>query len=434
VTTGEDVDEPWQVPDRAARRTNPLNAAKDPSAGRELYLQECAACHGLSGRGDGAKVKELNVSPADLSRRALRNQSDGTLFWKISQGKSPMPSFRLRFSEKERWRIVNYVRSLAGQENAGAAESPGDFESHGQAHQPTAKSQLRAEGRTESNQRSDPSVSRGKELYAQHCADCHGTAGKGDGPQAADLKVTPADLTSPEIQRETDEALFRIVSTGKKPMPAFAQKLSENDLRMIIRYCRTLTYPQALDHPEVAVAPPQSSGDGPNQVRSALAAYMHVLTNPVPIYGLGAAVLALCGGLLMRNRSAQLVALWLVFLSAAAAWPAYFFGHKAYQQIRGIVDPDGQNWLAIHMHRADALIYVFYALGLLALTAVVLPKRLPKSRFPLALVTLGLALICLAAGGWVAKAGGQIHHPEFRTHIALRVEPNPRLTENSPKQ
>jgi mono/diheme cytochrome c family protein len=427
VKNDGDADEAWQVPNRAARRTNPLTADKNSGAGQELYLQECIACHGVSGKGDGAKVKELNVSPADLSRPALRNQSDGTLFWKISQGKSPMPSFRLRFSEKERWMIVNYVRSLAAQEGPGAAELPGASESHAKrGPQELEKSQIGANP----DRSSDRSVSRGKELYAEHCADCHGTAGKGDGPHAADLKVNPADLTSPEVQRETDEALFKIVSTGKKPMPAFAQKLSENDLRMIIRYCRTLAHPQALDHSDISVVPPGSASDRPNQVGFARLGYFHVLTNPVPIYGLGAAVLTLFGALLMRNRAAQLVALWLVFLSAAAAWPAYFFGHKAYQQVHTIIDREGQDYLALHMHRADRLIYVFYALGVLALTAVLLPKRVPKSGFPLALLTFSLALVCLGAGAWIAKAGGQIHHPEFRAHSAHQVQPNGALTKN----
>lgn len=106
----------------------------------------------------------------------------------------------------------------------------------------------------------------------------------------------------------------------------------------------------------------------------------------------------------------------MIFIFAASAWPAHFFGHKAYGQLYPIIDGEGQEWLSLHMHRADRWIYLFYALALSALATVLLPRKLPKSAVPLALFTLSLALFCLGVGGWMAKAGGRIRHPEFRSH------------------
>jgi len=374
----------------------------------------------VSPKGDGAKVTELNVTPADLSRPALRNQSDGALFWKISEGKVPMLSFRLRFSEKERWSIVNYVRTLASQRSIAGPTPTGVSGRAAQAAQAQSSAPSSWQAPAEASRQVNPvpadqsSLARGKQLYSHECADCHGAAGKGDGPGASDLKATPADLSNPAVQQQTDGTLFWKLSAGKKPMPSFEKKLPEKDRWMIVSHLRTLAGGKARG--SKANNPlPQGPSKSPN-LETWSWPYLHVLINPLPIYGLGAAVLGLLIGVLMRSRPAQLVALCLIFIFAASAWPAQFFGHKAYGQLYPILDSDGQEWLSLHMHRADRLIYVFYALALSAVAAALLPKRLPKSALPLTLFTLSLALICLGAGGWIAKAGGRIRHPEFRGH------------------
>jgi hypothetical protein len=79
-----------------------------------------------------------------------------------------------------------------------------------------------------------------------------------------------------------------------------------------------------------------------------------------------------------------------------------------------IVDDDGKAWLDAHMHRAEKVVYIFAALAALALTAIVLPLKIPKTAFPLALITLLFALATLGTGGWIAWAGGKVRHPEFR--------------------
>ena len=111
--------EPWVAPARAVRKANPIPAeAKSVAQGRELFTAGCFPCHGPAGKGDGPAAATLEndgkpVLPGNLSDPKLWQQSDGALFWKISEGKSPMPAFQESFSEEQRWQIVNYMRTLA---------------------------------------------------------------------------------------------------------------------------------------------------------------------------------------------------------------------------------------------------------------------------------------------------------------------------------
>ena len=113
---------PWTAPARAARKQNPISAdAKSVEAGKVLYTAACLPCHGTAGKGDGPAAAALErngapVRPGNLSSPKLWDQSDGALFWKISEGNTPMPSFQESFTEEQRWQIVNYVRTLAAKE------------------------------------------------------------------------------------------------------------------------------------------------------------------------------------------------------------------------------------------------------------------------------------------------------------------------------
>ena len=143
--------------------------------------------------------------------------------------------------------------------------------------------------------------------------------------------------------------------------------------------------------------------------------HVHVLVNHFPIIGLAMAILALALALMHHSRKTEMIALILVFVAAASAWPVNFTGQRAYKAVRAITDDAGTLWLDAHMERAEKAAPAFYLLTLLAAAALVAPHKWPRTTRPLAIATLALALLCEGAGGWIALAGGQIRHPEFRS-------------------
>jgi hypothetical protein len=149
--------------------------------------------------------------------------------------------------------------------------------------------------------------------------------------------------------------------------------------------------------------------------------YVHVLINPMPVYGMAMGVLALGAALLLRNKTAQTIGIGLVILAAASAWPVAHFGQNAYKQIRGIADDAGQDALDEHMERADKLVPIFYATAALGVIALIGQRKFLKAATPLAAITLAAAIASLGAGGWISKAGGQIRHTEFR-HIGMSMD------------
>jgi len=105
----------WKAPPSAANRPNPVPVnATTLAAGQKLYVNNCLTCHGSSGKGDGPGGAALEKRPADLGARIKAGETDGALFWKISEGRSPMISWKGSLSETQRWELVNYIKSLAG--------------------------------------------------------------------------------------------------------------------------------------------------------------------------------------------------------------------------------------------------------------------------------------------------------------------------------
>lgn len=113
------AEEPWKAPARAARKENPIPAdPKSVGQGKELFVMGCLPCHGAAGKGDGPAAATLErngvrVRPGNLSLPEMWQQSDGEMFWKISEGRTPMPTWKESLNEEQRWLIVNYVRTLA---------------------------------------------------------------------------------------------------------------------------------------------------------------------------------------------------------------------------------------------------------------------------------------------------------------------------------
>ena len=105
----------WKAPPTAVHRPNPVPVnANTIGLGQKLYTSNCMTCHGPSGKGDGPGGAALEKKPADLGARIKAGETDGELFWKIAEGRSPMISWKGSLSETQRWELVNYIKTFAG--------------------------------------------------------------------------------------------------------------------------------------------------------------------------------------------------------------------------------------------------------------------------------------------------------------------------------
>src|SRR4051812_4635245 len=105
--TSYQPDSGWKAPDADAARLNPLaNRPEATGGGKKLFARNCVECHGSNGTGLEKKHS------ADLQLPIVQSQTDGTLFWKITNGNADrgMPSFS-KLPELQRWQLVLYLRT-----------------------------------------------------------------------------------------------------------------------------------------------------------------------------------------------------------------------------------------------------------------------------------------------------------------------------------
>lgn len=105
---------PWIVPDADKNKVNPIKAdASSLADGKELWVKHCQSCHGKTGKGDGSKAAQLKTEPGDFSKATTQSQTNGSLFYKIAQGRGDMPSFKKKIPENDDvWSLVNFMRTL----------------------------------------------------------------------------------------------------------------------------------------------------------------------------------------------------------------------------------------------------------------------------------------------------------------------------------
>lgn len=104
---------PWVAPKWADTLTNSnLSNPKFIKSGKGIYHSHCIVCHGDKGRGDGVSGFGLSVTPGDLNDLVTVNESDGAIFWKITNGKRPMMEYKFSLNDEERWQLVAYIRDL----------------------------------------------------------------------------------------------------------------------------------------------------------------------------------------------------------------------------------------------------------------------------------------------------------------------------------
>src|SRR5437588_10949667 len=142
--------------------------------------------------------------------------------------------------------------------------------------------------------------------------------------------------------------------------------------------------------------------------------YIHVLINPLPVYGLAMGLIGLIVAFFLKSRRAQIVALIIVLICAASAWPVFVFGKQAMDPVLSRENETGQAWLEEHEDRAEDCIWFFYALAALSAVALVAPRKWPRSAMPLVASVILLSAVTLGFGFYIAYAGGKIRHREFR--------------------
>jgi mono/diheme cytochrome c family protein len=105
---------PWVAPEDAKKVKNPVAPNQENMANAEqLFTDNCVLCHGEKGMGDGPGAKTIKVKPANFTdAKMMAAETDGSLYWKMTNGRGPMPSWRDTLSDQERWELVNYIRKL----------------------------------------------------------------------------------------------------------------------------------------------------------------------------------------------------------------------------------------------------------------------------------------------------------------------------------
>ena len=182
----------------------------DPAAGAPVFTEKCAPCHGPSGQGNGPQASKLpNPVAAIGDPKVERDASPAAWYDVVTNGRLDrfMPGFTGSLSDRQRWDVLAYVFTLSN---------------------PPAQ------------------VSLGKTTYDAECTACHGPEGKGDGPKAATLTDKVQDLTAPGfLTQKTASQLYQSITSGIKGMPAFADKLSDDQRWAVISYLRSLTFGSA---------------------------------------------------------------------------------------------------------------------------------------------------------------------------------------------
>lgn len=185
----------WEAPDWADTLTNPMEPKKAVvKKGKVLFTAICKTCHGPEGHGNGPQAESLSKQPANLPSAAVQQQSDGALFWKISEGNSPMLSFRNSLSKKQRWQVVNYIRKLG--------EKYGDKTTAKKSEDKAEKAPDKAEAESSSAEASSKSKSADAKAKAETSQESSGKSTSSDQAETDGAEASSSNAT--ETSKESE--------------------------------------------------------------------------------------------------------------------------------------------------------------------------------------------------------------------------------------
>ncbi len=105
----------WKEPAGIENVKNPFaGVAAASDSGKITYMKICSVCHGTSGKGDGVAAAGLTIKPADHTGSLVQGATDGQLFWEITNGHAPMPTYKSILTDKQRWQLICFIRTLKG--------------------------------------------------------------------------------------------------------------------------------------------------------------------------------------------------------------------------------------------------------------------------------------------------------------------------------
>ena len=103
----------WKAPSTAKTVDCPLEvSSEDLKEAKKIFTEMCVICHGNKGKGDGLASAALTPKPANFSLSTVQSQTDGELFWKMTNGNPPMAAYKEILTETQRWQLVAYIRTF----------------------------------------------------------------------------------------------------------------------------------------------------------------------------------------------------------------------------------------------------------------------------------------------------------------------------------
>ena len=193
-------------------QANVVHVAPSFNAGRAMYLQMCAHCHGLSGVGDGwDAVGYLDVKPANFTDETVRGLSDGDWFARVSYGiqNSAMPIWGEWMPIEYRWNVIKYLQDTFVHDVPGTAQTPAAIPSAFTGE--VAPEYVTLLKQLYLDEVGPISTSHGADLYKTYCMECHADDGQGKGPGTTAYGLA---APSPFPTNMTEQYIYWRISEG----------------------------------------------------------------------------------------------------------------------------------------------------------------------------------------------------------------------------
>ncbi len=216
--------------------------------GKNVYSQNCLACHGENGDGRGDAAAFLLPKPRNFVQANYRLRStapgnlptDVDLFRAVSLGMpgTPMPPWRVMLNDNDRWAVVEYIKTFSTR------------------FADTNEDRRTVVGFIAPPARNGANLAEGRALFTKlACVNCHGESGRGDGPSAisllddSDCRIRPRDFGRPGAFKSgyATKEIVRTILTGFNgtPMVGFNGTITETDAWKLAYYVETFARPAA---------------------------------------------------------------------------------------------------------------------------------------------------------------------------------------------